>query len=41
MEMNEEYTAQMSNAKRIFTKVSRQMTESMHELTQERDQYED
>ena len=31
----------MSDAKRIFAKVSRKMAESLDEMTQERDQYEE
>ena len=31
----------MSDCKRIFAKVSRKMAESLDEMTQERDQYED
>ena len=40
-EMQVEHESSMSDAKRIFTKVSRKMAESLDEVTQERDQYED
>jgi len=40
-EMQEEHQSSMDDAKRIFCKVSRKMAESLDEVTQERDQYED
>ena len=39
--MAEEQSTSMGDAKRIFAKVSRKMAESLDEITQERDHFED
>ena len=41
VQTTEEHQAAMENVKRIFAKVNRKMAESLDEVTQERDSYED